>query len=350
MVGRLAAARTKALIHKLGSRLRRDRKLAGHPQNSSVESMPVFFLVGRARSGTTWLRTALNAHPEILCRGEGRFFERSFVREDIERSSLENIAPVSLYAAIRESRYLRAWVDRSVWALGEDADRHLDNLTRLAIDYFLAEQLRKTGKRIVGDKTPFVSAEFVKEVREVYPEARVIHIIRDGRDVAVSAIHHMWNNATCEGGIYDLEPEELEKRDAHRAGSPGSLFTRERLARIAADWSAETGKVIEDGPALLGDNYAEVRYEDLLERPVEEVRRLLGFLGAEEEAAARCVEMASFKRHSSRERGQEDSSSRYRKGVVGDWKNAFTREDKHVFEENAGDLLVKLGYEKDSDW
>jgi hypothetical protein len=319
-------------------------------------NMPVFFVVGRARSGTTWLRSTLNAHPEILCRGEGRFFERSFKRKDIEDSRLKSITPNSLYGAIFESRDLRAWIDRSVWSTGKDTNDHLNDLTRLAIEHFFAEQLAKTGKRIVGDKTPFVSAEVMEEISAVYPDAKVVHIIRDGRDVAVSMIHHMWNYAKSEGGLYDLEAEELEKRDAYRTGSLAppaeSLFTKGRLARIASDWSTQVDRAMEAGSALLGDNYAEVRYEELLERPVEEVQRLLRFLGADstEEVASSCVEKTGFERRSDRKRGQEDSASRSRKGVAGDWRNAFTEEDKRVFKEVAGELLIKLGYEEGYTW
>ena len=361
---------TRTLLDKLGSHLlgKRDEELARlraelaraktarHSQTPSGRSMPVFFIIGRGRSGTTWLRTILNSHPEIMCWGEGRFFERSFKREEFERLQLENIPPSSLYHAILESKYLKAWIDRSVWAKGKQTDRHLNNLTRLAIDYFLAEQLSKTNKRIVGDKTPFVSAEVVEEISAIYPEARVIHIIRDGRDVAVSLIHHMWNHAKNEGGIYDLEPEELEKRSAYRKGllvpPAESLFTEKRLVRIATDWSTEVGRVTENGSALLGDNYIEVQYESLLERPVEEVRRLLEFLGADgsEETAKRCVEKTRFERSTNRKRGQEDSSSRSRKGVAGDWRVTFTEEDKRVFKEVAGNLLIKLGYEEDASW
>jgi hypothetical protein len=362
--------KTKTLLDKLGSRLLGERddelarlrgelaqvRTAGHLQGFSSRRMSVFFIIGRGRSGTTWLRATLNSHPEILCWGEGRFFERSFKREDFERLRLENIPPSSLYCAILESRSLRSWINRSVWANGKEADTHLINLTRLAIDYFLAEQLSKTNKRIVGDKTPFVSAEIVGEISTIYPEAKVIHIIRDGRDVAVSLIHHMWNHAKNEGGIYDLEPEELEKRHAYRKGSlippAESLFTKERLVRIATDWSTEVGKATQDAPTLLRGNYTEVRYENLLERPIKEVRRLLKFLGADssEETAKRCVERAGFERSTNRERGQEDSSSRSRKGVAGDWKETFTEEDKRVFKEAAGDLLIELGYEEDNNW
>jgi hypothetical protein len=327
-----------------------------HSANLSGGHMPVFFLVGRARSGTTWLRGLLNSHPEILCWGEGRFFERGFRFEDLEQSQLTNLVPYSLYGAILESRHLRAWIDRAVWAKGKDTDEHLASLARLAIDYFLAEQLSKTEKRIVGDKTPYVSAEVFGEIAAIYPEARVIHIIRDGRDAAVSLMHHMWNYAKAEGGIYDLGPEELKRRDAYRNVSPvalaESLFTKERLTSIASDWSSGVSRAIEDGPSLLGDNYTEVRYEDLLAQPLEEVRRLLDFLGADagEKTVERLVEKSAFERKSNRERGQEDPSSRLRKGVAGDWKNVFTAEDKRIFKEVAGDVLIKLGYERDSNW
>ena len=45
------------------------------------EGMPVFFLVGLAKSGTTWLMKTLDAHPEVLCKGEGRFFGEEYRRE-----------------------------------------------------------------------------------------------------------------------------------------------------------------------------------------------------------------------------------------------------------------------------
>lgn len=348
---RLAANRDRELT-RLRAELTR-AKTANRSRSLSSGGIQAFFLIGRARSGTTWLRSVLNSHPEIMCWGEGRFFERSFERRDFEGLSPKNMPPSSLYRAILQSTLLRAWIDDSVWARGRKTDEHLDNLTRLAVDYFLAEQLSKTNKRIVGDKTPFVSAEIVEEISAVYPEARVIHIIRDGRDVAVSLMHHMWNNAKSEGGVYDLEPEELDKRHAHRAGTlippADSLFTKERLIRIATDWCTEVGRATRDGPTLLGGNYTEVRYEDLLERPVEETRRLLEFLGvadSSEEVARGCTERARFERHTRRKRGQEDPSSRHRKGVAGDWRNVFTEEDQRTFMDVAGTLLVQLGYEE----
>ena len=107
------------------------------------------------------------------------------------------------------------------------------------------------------------------------------------------------------------------------------------------------GRTIEDGSELLGENYTEVRYEDLLEKPEREVRRLLAFLGVDSggEAARRCVDAASFERLSKgRKRGEENPSSFFRKGLAGDWENVFTRREREIFDREAGELLARLGY------
>lgn len=374
---------------KLRAKNEKIRELRGRPSRPGMgrhlaplpySETPVFFLVGRGRSGTTWLQEVLNSHPEILCRGEGYLFDRNF-RWDEFRDLHPRLMPASLYNAIAGDEYLRLWAERSVWAVGETPDRHLDNLTRIAVNYFMGRRLARENarlargggestKRIVGDKTPFVGgkvlyemnaphgddhrtgnggllysgAEILEEAARVYPEARTIHIIRDGRDVAASVMRFMWERPKGEeGGIYGLEPEEIERRDRYRE-DPSSvlasdgLFTEKRLRAIARGWAKEVAQVAERGPEVLGDRYAEVRYEALIARPAGELGRLLAFLGADasEDAAKGCVELAGSGRLS-------------RVGTRG-WQAVFTGRDRRVFKEEAGDLLVKLGYERDTAW
>lgn len=132
-----------------------------------------------------------------------------------------------------------------------------------------------------------------------------------------------------------------------------SIFTEKRLSDIAAGWKSEVGEAIKHGPTLLGDQYLEVRYETLLSQPESEVARILRYLGADASGRSvkACIEATGFEQTSKRKRGEEDSLSvRFRKGVAGDWRNVFTERDENIFKEKAGDLLVKLGYEKDSGW
>jgi hypothetical protein len=303
---------------------------------TATAGVPVFFVVGNQKSGTTWLMRMLDAHPEVLCKGEGRFFGGSWRQKSLKQRDTMRPAS-SLYNAFLDAEYLRLWVERSVWSRNDAADEHIDNLTRMAIDYFLGGALLKSGKRIVGDKSPLLTPDTIREISTIYPEAKVIHIVRDGRDVAVSAAHHARNfgRAGQRG-----KPNETEE----------GIFPDGQLEKLAAEWALRVGKTVEDGPALLGENYAEVRYEDLLRDPGTEVGRLLAFLavGSDEKSVTRCVEAASFERLSrGRKRGEEDPSSFFRKGVAGDWKQAFTATDRATFDREAGDLLLRLGYRSD---
>lgn len=330
-------------------------------QNGSTANGPgtqLFFVVGHGRSGTTWLQNILNSHPEVMCRGEGWLFNRNFRREDFKELH-PLLKPSSLYNAILTSEYLKLWIERSPWTAydGLPLEEHLDNMTHWAVNYFLTLPLLGTGKRIVGDKTASHGIEALEDIGKICPDAKVIHMIRDGRDVAVSLAHFLWNHSMSEGGIYELQPEELEMREAYRkdpaAFADKSIFTEKRLADVAAGWKSEVGEAIRRGPTLLGDRYLEVRYESLLERPEKEVARILRFLGADAggRSVKACIEATGFEQTSKRKRGEEDSSSvRFRKGVAGDWRNVFTERDESIFKEKAGDLLVELGYEKDGDW
>jgi sulfotransferase family protein len=323
-----------------------------------LEGRPtVFFVVGHGKSGTTWLARLLGSHPEVLCLWEGRFIGKEWHREDLGEVEA-NVPPRTLSGAIANSRDLRLWAERSVWARRGDADDHLANLTRLALDYFLDQRLAGTDKKIVGDKTPFLpGAHTVREIHAIYPEARVIHVIRDGRDAEVSWMHHRWNRSREQGGIQVLRPGEAERREAYLenprgAAGPG-LFDEAELRARAAQWRETVGEAMREGPELLGDNYTEVRYESLLADAPAETARLLRFLGAGagEGSVRRCVEEASFEKVSGGRRpGEEDPTSMVRKGVSGDWRGAFTESDRRIFKEEAGDLLVELGYEKDHDW
>jgi hypothetical protein len=344
-------------IVALRRKLTRARGAAVRLPDPSAESTPIFFVVGHQKSGTTWLMKMLDSHPEILCQGEGRPFGRNWRQEHL-RQRQASYPPTSLYNAILSSEDLRYWIERSVWSRRGDQEQHLNNLTRLAIEYFLTRELAKTGKRLVGDKTVLLSPAIIEEISAICPKARVIHVMRDGRDVAIYSTHHGWNQAEDQGGTSKITPERLAKREAYRKDPQMLLKTGEgifpdgELSSSARRWRARVSKTVKDGPALLGANYGEVRYEDLLEKPEEEVRRLLKFLGADasKQIVRQCVSAASFEKLAGgRKRGQE-AASFFRKGIAGDWKSVFTEQNKQDFKATAGDLLIELGYEEDNDW
>lgn len=307
-----------------------------------------FFIVGHGRSGTTWLQNILDSHPEIVCKGEGMFFGRSI--------SLNKRAQ-NLHAALASSEELKTWHDRRVWTSGKFED-YLPAFVRSITEPLLLEELSKNpGAKVVGDKTPHY-VFVLDEVRSIYPEARIIHILRDGRDVVLSNLFNTWNRAEDRGGAAKAPPEVLEKRDRFFADPEAflareSIFTEEMLRRVAQGWSRTVHKGLEDGQEMFGEKCVQVKYEDLLQAPVEHVQRLLSFLDVsdEEDLISSMIEENSFEKMSGgRQRGDDDPNSFFRKGLAGDWKNYFTERDKQIFKNQAGDALIRLGYETDLDW
>ena len=184
---------------KMGTRL--------DSQGGVGTDVSVFFVTGHPKSGTGWLMKLLDAHPEVMCRGEGRFFGRDQRIETLKDHSPGTpggrmVQPSSLHNALSGSEYLRMWIERSVWTKAEPPDEHLAELTGMAVRHFMIKKLEKANrdrgirKRMVGDKTPLVSTDTLREIGEILPGSKVIHILRDGRDQAVSIQHHIWRGGS----------------------------------------------------------------------------------------------------------------------------------------------------------
>jgi hypothetical protein len=314
-----------------------------------------FFVVGEMKSGTSWVMWMLDSHPEIFCSGEGCFFGRDQEWEDIP--VIAGPTP-SLRNGLLGCEGLETWRSFmwNYWGKQGDAEEDLRNLTRLAVDYYMLQGSARSGKRIVGDKSP-LHTDYVDEIFELYPGAKVIHVVRDGRDVAISLMHHFWNLSKDihEGGIYDLWPEERAKRDAYRKDpaafleSGESIFVEERLRQIATRWNRRTSKASREGTELFGENFLQLKYEDLLKGPGKTMQPVFALLGAraDEDVISRCVEKNSFEQAAGRPRGSEESASFFRKGVAGDWRTQFTPRDRSVYEQVAGQTLLEMGYSLD---
>src|SRR5829696_3493106 len=329
---------------------------AGADGPADVQQRTRFFVVGEMKSGTSWTMWMLDSHPEVFCSGEGCFFGRDQEREEIP---VYGDPTPSLRNAFVNFEDLRTWKSFSwnYWGNQRNVEEDLPDLTRLAVDYYMMQGSALSGKRIVGDKSP-LHTDYVDEIFEIYPEAKVIHVFRDGRDVAVSLMHHFWtlakdtNSASDRVAIYDLEPEERAKRDAYREDPEGflasgeSIFIEERLQQIARRWSRRVNKASRDGTELFGDSFFQVSYEELLSRPLENMKTIFELLGAQadDEVVRRCVEKNSFESMARRPKGREDSGAFLRKGVAGDWRSVFTDRDREVYEAVARDTLREFGY------
>jgi hypothetical protein len=184
----------------------------------------------------------------------------------------------------------------------------------------------------------------------IYPDGRLLNIIRDGRDTVLS--HRVQ--------AFIDNPHSLSKRDSEirdefaRQPEPFlrgevSIFTEKNLRQAAVGWVKNVVETDRAARELLGDRYCSVRYEDLLERPVEEMRRLWSFLGVSTPAAnldeAVRAELRENPDADWQQQRASEIASPLQKGRQGTWREMFTARDREIFHDVAGDVLKTWGYE-----
>ena len=247
----------------------------------------VFFVSGAQKSGTTWMQRLLDAHPQVVCSGEGHFVE-------------ELLGPL---LKLREGYNTK---QQLVAERVYEGKPYYPPLSRQET-YQLARAL--IGRRMsvragpdtraVGDKTPRY-AYHLKELDQLFPGARFVNMLRHPYDVTVSRLHH---------GLRAGVAEALQQgHGQHR-----------RLVRNAAEaWQGAQQRVAAFR-ARRPEAVLQVRYEDLLSSPEAKAAEAFRFLGVDDAPAlaAAAVAASSFEALSGRRPGEEDALSFFRKGVAG---------------------------------
>ena len=180
---------------------------------------------------------------------------------------------------------------------------------------------------------------------------KTIVMWRDGRDVIVSHYYyHLFHRRTIMPGWAEAQQKRLGIKDARDVqrylprfieycftdGPPRHMSWKS----FAETWKSRTG-------------YVETSYEAMQQNPGHELKKILDYLQVhyiDDAKLNSCISKFSFENVTGRKSGEEDAYSFVRKGIVGDWKNKFTRESREVFDQYAGQTLIDLGYEADRSW
>jgi hypothetical protein len=297
-----------------------------------------FFILGHARSGTTILMRLARLHPEVHCNYQAHFFTR---------------AP--MLKALVDTPEAADWLSRKSnrWNGGRDLS---PLVMRAAADFIMERDAAREGKRLVGDKSPSstLHGQVVRETHAVYPDAKLIYIVRDGRDVLISERFRnfvedsRFLTAADRRIIAALKVDQTPFTDGRR-----SIFTDEFIRRIAQRWVKDVTEIDGEARRLYPDTYFSLRYEDLLAQPFAEIQKLWAFLGVRAESSLEAAvqnEMGQNLDEAWQAKRNDSIASFLPKGKAGNWRNMFTTHDRQVFKEVAGELLVKWGYEKDLNW
>jgi hypothetical protein len=275
---------------------------------------PYLFVVGCPRSGTTLLRRMLGAHPRVAMTRETHWIPKLAKRAGSkERVTAELLAELYAHPKFENLALPRRDVERA--AAGY---RPYATFVAALFDRYG----ERTGKPLVGDKTPgYVRA--IPLLHKLFPQTRFVHLIRDGRDVCLSALG------------WERKQADFRRRLPTWADAPVTTCA------LWWRWHVLLGR--RDGHDLPPGLYREVRYEALVADPETELRALCTFLEIEYDDA-----MARY--HEGRGRNKHELSAKkaWLPPTVGlrNWRAQMAEADVAQFEAAAGDALVELGYER----
>ncbi len=269
---------------------------------------PITFVVGQGRSGTTWTLEIYGAHPEVCAIFETWLFSH-------DRGIANVFHQPQWDPAFAEPRAAQIGHHAGMAQLMDVAEFRRDVRT-LALRWFA---------RAIGPEHRFLVEKGPADLpvlMSVFPDARIVHVLRDGRDVAQS----------MQAGAASWAPEFA------RVGTS--------LAQWGARWRDEVTAIrqaLAAGPC----EHLELRFEDLRADPRTAYRRLFEFSGIPYDDAVldRVFAATDF----DRARGGQPTD--FRRGAGhGGWEAVFGSGDRRAFDEVAGDLLLELGYETSRDW
>jgi Sulfotransferase family len=298
-----------------------------------------FFIFGHARSGTTLLMRLVRLHPEVYCDYQAHFFTRR-----------------PLLKSLVDSAEIEEWLTRKSnrWNQGRDLS---PLVLRASADFIMEREAAREGKMIIGDKSPSstIHGQAVRDMHAIYPDAKLVYIVRDGRDVLIS---ERFRNFVEESKFLTSEDkriiEELRKDQNQFTNGTRSIFTEAFIRRVAKGWITNLQEIEGEGKRLFGKNYFALRYEDLLNDSFDEMTRLWKFLGLKKvnRSLTKTIktEMASNPDEEWQSKRNEEIASFLSKGHAGNWQRLFTSKDKSIFKEVAGGMLMKWNYEKDLNW
>jgi hypothetical protein len=276
-----------------------------------MNTVPIPFFVGCQRSGTTLLRAMFDSHPTMAVAHHSYFISTlGRIRRKYERR--HGFATEAFLADL----FAHAWFQR--WNLPQDAVRSVIRMPpprdyAEAVRRVLALYARHQGRDRYGDKTPRYVLD-MRMIADLLPEAKFVHLIRDGRDVALSLVN------------VDFGPRDI--------------------ASAALYWKARVTEGGQAGRRLGRQRYREIRYEDLIKNPEAEVSALCTFLDLTFDRRMllyhqRFPEIVAT---TAWPESHQHLSLPPTKGLR-DWRREMDHGDLDAFNIVAGDLLEELGYD-----
>lgn len=276
------------------------------PVASSAPSTSPFFIVGTDRSGTTMLRLMLNKHRRLCVPPESHFVSR------LVRANPMNPSLSWFLEQLRGDERFNEW-NLPLTAIAARVGQK-PVTWRLLFDAAFGEYADQHGKPRWGDKTPMYVRE-LDLLAEVFPDLKVIHIIRDGRDVASSLKSVWWNQLS--------------------------------IIEIAIQWRDNLVGARRFGQKAGASTYLEVRYEDLVNNPEPLLRDICRHLGEDYDSQMlKFYEDAEKEVPTHRQAWHGNTKNPVNNSSIQRWRRDLTEAEVTLFEWFAGSMLKATGYRR----
>jgi hypothetical protein len=268
------------------------------------------FIVGCPRSGTTLLQLLIDANSQIAIPPESHIFIR-LLRDLPKYGDLNNRRNLKRF--VREVLNDHRIKDWGMNITVDDFCSRLDEVSYRRIISLLFELYAENqGKCRWGDKTP-QHLLFMREIHALFPDAKFIHLIRDGRDVAVSSLKVFVGPASIYG--------------------------------IAKAWRLYITKYEEFKSCIPADNRYEIFYENLVTHPQDEISKVLKLIGEPVKFSGMELPETGLRKHYlSRDQHMQSLNGKISPKKVGIYKRKLTQRQIAIFETIAGDALSLHNY------
>ena len=289
--------------------------ISRHPTKSN-ESYKPFFIIGSGRSGNTLLRRMINNHSILKIPPETYVLGKAIRRYRQNRGMRWNDLVEYVFSAFEFHPEFETF-DISLRPLVQELKNTPRSNRNLAymLDRFYHYSCQKTGSNCVrwGDKTP-LNTFYLERIFAIFPDAKFIHILRDGCDVVSSYVN---------SGIYKSLKEAAER------------------------WIASV-ELVEKFYMSHPSVGITIRYEELVSDPKNTLINLCGFLGVdfEEQMLANISESNSNKMGDVEKRAHHSNVMKpVSVSSIGRGRAELSGEQKLLVDKIIGDQLKRLGYE-----
>lgn len=266
-----------------------------------------FFIVGVQRSGTTLLRLLLNAHSEIAIPEEASFLKpilkRSWVNREIRGEKKQK-----LVSYLRENEQFQLWNFDKKDILNAISEKNSITVKEL-MEIIYSSYAQHEQKKKWGDKSLFFGS--MELLYDLFPKAKFIHIVRDGRDVFYS-----WRK---------MDP------------------SKSHPAVMALDWKIKHRLVERSLRKIPKDKIHLIRYEDLVQKPEFHLKQICEFLKIDFEQS-----MIDFHLSSNKYIGKHHSELIFKaidNKNTDKWKRKLTKKEQLIYQAMAGHSLIDYNYD-----